>query len=298
MPLKEFKADLLPQAKEVVMKVRKDFLTTAMAGELASKLKGRGIEFEDYRDYTSSDDASRIDWLASQRSQRLLVREYKVDINFNALFMIDVSESMLFSSEKKLKCEYTAEIVNSIFYGLLNSGNSVGYALFSDGVKSMLPPKMGKKQFHLFINDIKDPKIYGGRKDMRKAVQQVLSMLDKRNLIFLVSDFIDMESSLAEYLKIICHVHEVVGIMVRDKRDFEIPDDCGQMLLEDPFSGKRLYIDSKEYSRIYREYNKIELSKIREIFRKNRSSLMEIRTDEPYFDTMLKFFTRVGARWR
>lgn len=298
MPLKEFKADLLPKSKELVMKVRKDFLTTAMAGELASKLKGRGIEFEDYRDYSNTDDASRIDWMASQRSQKLLVREYKVDINFNAFFLIDTSESMLFSSQKKLKCEYAAEAVNSIFYGLINSGNSVGYGLFSDGLKSLATPKMGKKQFHQFVNELRSVKNYGGQKNLRRAVQQVLSILDKRNLIFLVSDFIDMQDSLAEYLKIICHVHEVIGVMVRDPRDFEIPIDSGQLVIEDPYSKKTLYIDSKEYAGIYRDYNRKDLNTVRQIFQKNKSSLLELRTDEPYFHSMLKFFNRVGARWR
>ena len=124
MPLKKFNANLVPGIKELSIKVKKDLLTTAMSGELASKLRGRGIEFEDYRDYNTYDDANRIDWRASQRAQRLLVRQYKLDVNFNAFFLIDTSESMLFSSQKKLKCEYAAEVANTIFYGILTSGNS------------------------------------------------------------------------------------------------------------------------------------------------------------------------------
>ena len=101
MPLKEFKAKLVPEIKELNIFIKKNLLTTALSGELISSLKGRGIEFEDYRDYTVEDDAGRIDWRASKRAQRILVREYKLDVNFNAFFLIDVSESMLFAKEEE-----------------------------------------------------------------------------------------------------------------------------------------------------------------------------------------------------
>ena len=298
MPLKKFNANLVPGLKEISLLVKKDLLTTAMSGELASKLKGRGIEFEDYRDYNSHDDANRIDWRASQRSQRLLVREYKLDVNFNAFFLIDTSESMLFSSTKKLKCEYAAEVANTIFYGILSSGNSTGFALFNDGVKKLVKPMLGKKQYHLFAKEISDVHNYGGKKDFKKAIRHSLSILDRKTLIFIVSDFIGLEKELAEYLKIIAHVHEVVGVMIQDPRDIKIPDDVGQIVLEDPFSNDKIYVDSKQYATIYYEHNQKRLNLIRTIFQRNKSKLIELRTDQPYYNPLLKFFTKIGARWR
>ncbi len=298
MPLKKFNANLVPSIKELSMKVKKDLLTTAMSGELASKLKGRGIEFEDYRDYNTHDDASRIDWRASQRSQRLLVRQYKLDVNFNTFFLIDTSESMIFSSTKKLKCEYAAEVSSAVFYGILNSGNSTGFALFNDGVKKLVKPMLGKKQYHLFVKEILDVNNYGGKKNFRKAIQHTLSILDRKTLIFLVSDFIGLEKELAEYLKIISHVHEVIGIMIIDPRDLKIPDDVGQIILEDPFSDEKLYVDSKQYAKIYSEYNQKRINLIRTIFQRSKSKLIELNTEKPFFNPLLKAFTSAGARWR
>ena len=151
MPLKEFKAKLVPELKEINVFVNKNLLSTALAGELMSALKGRGIEFEDYRDYTITDDADRIDWRASKRSQRLLVREYKLEVNFNVFFMIDVSESMLYSSTSKLKCEYAAELATSLYYGILQTGNSVGFGFFSSKLFKVFTPLLDKKQFYIFL---------------------------------------------------------------------------------------------------------------------------------------------------
>lgn len=298
MPLKEFKANLLPGIKELTLNVKKNLLTTAMSGELASKLKGRGIEFEDYRYYSPSDDATRIDWRASQRSQRLLVREYKLDVNFNVFFLIDTSESMLFSSTGKLKCEYAAELVNSIFYGILSSGNAVGFALFNDEISKMIKPAMGRKQFHLFLKEIEDVKNYGGKKDIGKSIKQALSILDRKSLIFLVSDFNGDSLNLGEYLKIISHVHEVIGIMIKDPLDIEIPKKAGQLLLQDPFSEEKMYVDAKEYAELYKEENERQRDLVRAIFKKNKSKLLELRTDQNFYRPLLFFFRTMGARWR
>ncbi|MBT3720301.1 DUF58 domain-containing protein [archaeon] len=298
MPLKKFNANLVPGLKELSMQVKKDLLTTAKSGELASKLKGRGIEFEDYRDYNPADDAHRIDWRASQRSQRLLVREYKLDVNFNAFFLIDTSESMLFSSVKKLKCEYAAEVANSIFYGVLTSGNSSGFGLFNDGVVKLVKPMLGKKQYHLFAKEISDVKNYGGKKDFKKAVRHTLSILDRKTLIFIFSDFIGLEKDLFEYIKLISHVHEVIGVMINDPRDISLPSNVGQLVLQDPFSNETIYVDSNEYSRIYNEYNQKRINIIRAVFQRSRSKLLELNTSKGFYDPTLKFFTQIGARWR
>ncbi len=298
MPLNEFKATTYPAIKDLTIRVKKKILQNAMSGELVSSLKGRGIEFEDFRDYTSFDDAIRIDWRASQKSQRLLVREYKIDINFNVFFIIDTSESMLFASTKKLKCEYASEVVNSIFYGLLSSGNSVGFGLFNGNKTRVVKPLMGKKQFHLYTKEITNPENYGGKKDFSRALQHTLSILDRKALVFLISDFIDMSKELERYLKIISQVHEVIGIMIRDPRDIELPKDAGQILLQDPNSDEKIYIDAKQYSKLYNEYNAKQLELIRTIFHKNKSKLLELRTDQRYFNPLLKFFTKIGARWR
>jgi uncharacterized protein (DUF58 family) len=298
MPLKEFKADLIPGIKEVTINVKKELLTSVMTGELASSLKGRGIEFEDFREYNPTDDAHRIDWRASQRSQKTLVREYKLDVNFNTLFMIDVSESMLFASTKQLKCEYAAEVVSSLFNGILGSGNSVGFALFSDGVKKMVKPLLGKKQFHLFTRQISDPKNYGGKRDMFKSLNQAMNLLKRKALIFIVSDFIGVEKEIASYLKIVSHVHDVIGVMVRDPLDIALPKVNGQYVLQDPFNDNTIYIDAHEYAKKYKDYNEKQIKLLRTIFHNSKAKLLELETDKSFFNPTLKFLKQMGARWR
>jgi uncharacterized protein (DUF58 family) len=298
MPLKEFKAKLVPEIKELNIFIKKNLLSTALSGELISSLKGRGIEFEDYRDYSVEDDAGRIDWRASKRAQRTLVREYKLDVNFNAYFLIDVSESMLFASTSKLKCEYAAQAICSLFYGIIQTGNAVGFGLFNDRLVKMSKPMMGKKQFYNFTRVISDPKNYGGKKDMSSAIKQSLVLLDKRALVIIVSDFLFKDDSWLHFLKIMAQKHEVMGIVVRDPRDNTLPINGGQIIFSDIDSDERIYIDSKQYNQIYEEYGKKQMNLIRSVFKQNKLSLVELTTDVPYLNPLLQFFKTRGGRWR
>jgi uncharacterized protein (DUF58 family) len=298
MPLKEFKAKLIPEIKELNLFIQKNLLSSAMSGELVSSLKGQGIEFEDYRDYSVQDDAQRIDWRASKRAQRLLVREYRLDINFDVFLMIDVSESMLFASTQKLKCEYAAQVACSLFYGIIQTGNSVGFGLFNEGLQRINKPFLGKKQFYLFTREISNPKIYGGKKDMGKAMQQALTILDKRALIIIISDFITHDESWVQFFKILAERHEVIGIMVRDPRDIHLPKDAGQFVMEDPFSKDRIYVDTANYFEEYEQYNLKQLKLVQAVFEHNKSSLLELTTDVHYLNPMLQFLRKRGGRWR
>ncbi|MBN2368509.1 DUF58 domain-containing protein [Candidatus Woesearchaeota archaeon] len=298
MPLREFKAKLVPEIKELNVYVKKNLLSAAMTGELMSSLKGRGVEFEDYRDYTNTDDAARIDWRASKRSQRLLVREYKLEINFSIFFLVDVSESMLFSSTSKLKCEYAAEVVTSLFYGILQIGNSIGFGLFNTSLFKIAQPLMGKKQFYYFTREISNPGNYGGEKNLAKAMQQVISILDRKSLIIIVSDFLTEDDTWIDFLKIMAQKHQALGIMIRDPRDLVIPEDAGQIVLEDPYSKESIYVDAKQYSKIYEEHNLKKLKSIRSVFQHNAADLLELTTDKHYLNPTLEFFKKKGGRWR
>ncbi|MEM4397627.1 MAG: DUF58 domain-containing protein [Candidatus Woesearchaeota archaeon] len=297
MPLKEFKAKLLPELKEINLFLKRNLLTSSLSGEMISSLKGRGIEFEDYRDYSVEDDASRIDWIASKRSQRTLVREYKLEVNFKVFFLIDISESMLFGSTKLLKCEYAAQVACTFFYGLIQSGNSIGYGLFNENLVKISLPEMGKKKFYNFTKDISNPNIYGGKKNIAKAIQNAMKFVEKKSLFIIISDFILPDESWIEFLKILATKNEVIGISVRDPRDYELLD-IGDIIIEDPFSNDKLYINTKDYSKIYKIYNEKNLRFIKSAFTSNKSSFLELKTSDNYINKMVEFFRSKGIRWR
>ena len=184
----EFEIDLTPRIRRLEIFTRRIMRTKFISGYL-SAFKGKGLEFEDYREYTTNDDARLIDWKASVRSNKLLVKEFVEERNLNVFFLIDVSSSMVFGSTRKLKNEYTAELAASMCYAILMAGDSVGFALFADRIVDKVKPDIGMKQFFTFSRALVNPKSYGGRSAFKELYRKGLVFFYKnRNAVGLTKD--------------------------------------------------------------------------------------------------------------
>jgi len=114
--------------------------------------RGKGLEFEAFRDFTPDDDASDIDWKTSSRARKLLVKQYKEERDLKIMFLIDVGNNMVFGSGQKLKCEYITELVAAFSRIILDNNDQVGFFLFSDKVKHFIPPRVGENHFQFFVD--------------------------------------------------------------------------------------------------------------------------------------------------
>ena len=102
MPIKELNLELFPRFKNVEVRARLDIINKFLEGDWTTMLKGTGTEFAGFRPYNVFvDDASLIDWKATLRSGEILVREFETTRSFQVFILVDVSDSMLFSSTGK-----------------------------------------------------------------------------------------------------------------------------------------------------------------------------------------------------
>jgi len=292
MPVKEFKVDLVPHLKVIKLKARIDVLNRALEGNWNTIFKGQGLEFAGYRAYTYGDDASKIDWGASLRAHEVLVRELEEFRNFNIFFLVDVSNSMLFSSTGKLKAEYTAELTFSLCYAMMQSGDAIGLGMFTDKLVTKIPPSMGKGVYYRISRELTNPNNYGGNFDLLKVLRYVSSFLNERSLIIIISDFIGMKPGWNRYLNILSRKYDIMGIMVRDPRDIEMPKVAGQFYVEDPFSKEKLCIDSHQYAKKYAADNAKDMDFIRHSFEKAKLGFVNLRTDQDFQEPLLRYFRK------
>ena len=295
--LKEFKAELIPKMGHMSVFAKRKVLNDVLAGEWISNIKMRGVEFAGYRAYTPNDDASLIDWKASLRANKTLIKELEVERSHNVFFLVDVSDSMLFASTEKLKCEFAAEIISSMTFAVLRAGDNVGMGMFTDKVVSKIFPQMGKKQYYRMIKELSNVNKYGGDFDLEKAIKYITSFLNMKCTIIVVSDFIGMKDNWQRYLELIAQNFNLIGMMIRDPRDEELPKNAGHVIIEDPYSKQKIYLDTNQCSKKYAENVKKEKEKIREAFRLTGSALIELRTDEDYYGDLIKFFKRGEKEW-
>jgi uncharacterized protein (DUF58 family) len=292
MPIKRLDAELLPKIRKLDVYARQNALSEVIEGNWTTTFKGHGMEFSGYRTYQYGDDASIIDWKASLRSKSLLIKEYEQEKSVNVYFMFDVSNSMLFSSTRKLKAEFAAEVISSLAFAILRSGDSVGLSMFTDKLVTRLPLNVGRRMHYMVVKDLSNVNNYGGNFDFGKSMNLLFSFLKNRAVIVIVSDFIGLDEKWYKYLRIASQKYEVIGIMVRDPRDRELPEDLGQYLLEDPYTGEKLYIDAKQYSKVYAKYVEEEEARIAKHFKATKSDLLKLDTSKEFNKEIMTFFKK------
>ncbi len=298
MALRKLNAELMPKIRKLDIYARQSALSQYIEGNWTTTFKGQGIEFSGYRSYTFGDDASMIDWKASLRSKSLLVKEYEQEKSVNVYFLMDVSDSMLFTSTKKLKVEYAAELVSSLSYAILKSGDGVGLTMFNDKPVTNLNINMGRKMHKLIINDLSNVNNYGGKFSLDNTIRITMNSIKNGAVIIIVSDFIGLSPTWSKYLKMLNTKFEIIGIMIRDPRDRELPQEGGQFYLEDPFNGEKLYIDTAQYADAYRKYVEKEEAEIEKQFKAANASMLRIVTDKDYDSNLIKFFKRRALTYK
>jgi uncharacterized protein (DUF58 family) len=289
MPVKELKLDFKPLIKKFEAFTKKTTIAELTGGYMTS-VKGRGLEFEGFRQYTINDDASQIDWRATLRAQDVLVKKYVEERNINVFFLFDVSNSMLFASVDKMKAEYAAELIASLSFSVLQAGDSVGIAMFTDKVVRVLPIKMGNRQYYSITRQLSDPMLYGGRCDFAYALKYVNDYVRRNALMVIVTDFIGMGEGWETYLRIASRKFNVMPIMVRDPHDHSLPTEIGQVVVVDPYSDRQLVIDPNtmkdEYERIVDEHD----SMLMEILKRYQVPLLKLTTDRSFVQPIMRYF--------
>ena len=289
----------IPSSMRKLQAITNMLITTKLMKNYVAVFRGKGLEFDSYRDYTLSDDASLIDWKASAKAKKTLIRKYVEERKLEVFFLIDVSSSMVFGSTEKLKNEYTAELIIALANAVMSAGDKIGYALFNSDITLKTPPLIGKKQFYGLVKALADPNNYGGGFDLHNALKFSLKFLKTRGIIFIVSDFIGMKDDKWKTpLKWLSSKFDVVCLMIRDPRDKILPRDSGQVLISDPYSHRTTLVDSKLLREAYQTYVDRQEKELKKIAQESNVYFIPLYTDKPFIKPIVKLFMVRKKRWR
>ncbi len=295
MKIKKLDLDLIQQIKGKEVRAKRRVLSRTLEGSWTTMLKGRGMEFAGFRKYTYGDDASKIDWGASLRAKETLIREFEEFRSVNVVFLLDVSDSMLFTSQKKLKAEYGAELTFNLGTAILDNGDAVGYMMFANEVLAREMPGIGKEITYSMVNAFSNPKNYGGRKDFKNVVNILNAMMKQRALIVVVSDFVGLDEGWERYVRMLAEKYDLIGIMLRDPRDNIMPYIGSQFVVEDPSTDDKIFIDTKKLSKIYKKYADEEEAHVKAVFSAAKAGFISLKTDADLIEPILYYFRQRTA---
>ena len=245
--------DLIARIRRIEITTRK-LVSDSFAGEYQSVFKGRGMEFDEVRQYHPGDDVRTIDWNVTARTGEPYVKSFIEERELTVMLAVDVSGSGDFGTRNRFKRELAVELAAVMSFAATTNNDRVGLLLFTDRVELLVPPRKGRSHVLRMVRDLLVFQPVGSGTDLRLALDTVHQMLKRRSIVFLVSDFLADPESYRQAMLVANRRHDVVAFDLSDPLEQEIAD-VGILALEDAESGQLRWVDtgSSEWKREFSE---------------------------------------------
>lgn len=288
-------SDILKKVKRIELATRR-LVNEIMAGSYHSTFKGRGMEFEEVREYQPGDDVRTIDWNVTARTGIPYIKTFKEERELSVMLVVDLSGSTSFGSKEQTKGELAAELCALLAFSAIKNNDRVGLLIFTDKVEKYIPPKKGKNHVLRVIREILYFKPQNTGTNIPAAVEHLMQMLKRKSVVFLISDFISHQP-IKRPLAVLNQKHDLIAMHISDKREFAIPP-LGFVEFCDPETGKSLIVDT--YDPVFRIafQDKIELynQEVSNGFKQLKIDVANITTDQSYIEPIIQLFQKRALR--
>jgi uncharacterized protein (DUF58 family) len=260
-----------------------------LAGQYHSVFKGRGMDFDEVREYQHDDDVRHIDWNVTAKTGVVHIKKYIEEREMTVMLLVDASGSGTFGSVNQSKRELAAEIAAVLALSAIRNNDKVGLLLFTDRTEKLVRPGKGRSHVMRLISEILSHQPASRGTDLSAALNHISHALPRRSTIFVLSDFMDADFSRA--LKVTGRKHDVIAVPVSDASERELPD-VGWIVFEDAETGEILEIDTGDARarQSFRDRAESQAGSLQQTLRRSGVDSIEVQTDQPYLKALIKFF--------
>lgn len=289
--------------KEVLKSVRRIQISTnrlvmdVFAGQYHSIFKGQGIEFDEVREYSPGDEIRSIDWNVTARMNNPYVKKFVEERELTVMLMLDVSQSTSFGSTRYMKAKTAAELCSLLAFSAIKNNDKVGLIAFTDKIEKFISPRKGVGHVLHVIREALCFKAKSKGTSINTALEYLNKVTKRRTVTFIISDFYDADFQ--KLLKTTNKRHDVVAITITDPLELELPN-AGILRLHDAENGNEFLIDTSN-KRVRTQYKTNALKRFNsriEIFKKANVDYIDVRTDLPYINRLVRFFKDRELRMR
>ncbi|NOT01650.1 MAG: DUF58 domain-containing protein [Phycisphaerales bacterium] len=287
--------------KELLKKIRRIEIRTSqmvnevLAGQYHSAFKGRGMEFEEVRQYEIGDDVRTIDWNVSARYGHPFVKVFREERELTVMLLVDLSRSHLFGTATQLKRELAAEVSATLAFSAIRNNDKIGMISFTDRVEQYVPPKKGTRHVLRLVRDLLYHEPKGSGTDISQVFDHLNRVTRRRCVVFVVSDF--QTEGYERPMSIARRRHDVIPITITDRREIELPN-VGLIELVDAETGETVVVDtsSKGLRRRYSADAVVVATERDRSFRRNKIDAIDVMTGESFVEPLTRFFRARKAR--
>src|SRR6202046_5067498 len=214
--------------RELEIRTRR-MVDESVAGAYHSVFKGRGMDFDEVREYTPGDEVRTIDWNVTARAGRPFVKKFTEERELTLFLVVDISASGNFGSGEMAKRDLAAEVASVLAFSAIRNSDKVGLLLYTDRIERYLPPKKGRRHVLRVVRDILSHTPEGHGTDSVKALDVASHVLHRRAIVFLISDFQSpgdpqqTRTDLRRAMRQTNRRHDLIAVQVADPREKELP---------------------------------------------------------------------------
>lgn len=206
---------------------------SALNGRHASRMRGRGLNFEELRDYLPSDDVRSIDWKVTARTGKPYVRVFTEERDRPALIVVDQRMSMFFGSKLNMKSVTAAECAALAAFRILDQGDRVGGIVFGDQIIAEVRPQRNKLALNRFLTVLADANsaLRADTPDVvpvsiNQVLHSVARIAPRNHLLIIISDFSEIDGQTRGLISGISRHNDVVLGLVSDPFAEYLPKDA------------------------------------------------------------------------
>ena len=207
-------------------------VTSVLSGRYASRLRGRGLNFEELRRYQPGDDVRTIDWKVTARTRSAHVRVYTEEKDRAVLFLVDQRLHMFFGSRDRFKSVTAARLAALGAWRALRVGDRVGAMVFNDSeIIEVRPQRRQATVMRILHEVLRLNHALSAGSESKPDASRLNRVLDKASrlaphdvLVVLISDFFGVDEQTDRLLARLAAHNDVLGVLVHDPLRDQLPD--------------------------------------------------------------------------
>ena len=280
--------EILKKLRRYEVRIRKA-INSQMQGDFHSIFKGSGLEFDDVKPYQWGDDVRSIDWKVTAKGHGTFMKTFIEEKEQTVFFLLDVSASQEIGKDKKQKIDLTKEVAGVLTLAAIREGSKVGVLSYSDQTEYYIKPGKSMKHAYEIINRIFSLKPKSGKTDLDGAIKCALNLLNRKSIIFIISDFIDEDFT--HSLRGLARKHDLIVMHISDKSESIIPQ-LGIVPLLEKESGKTIWMNtsSENFKKTFEKTYGSKKESLADFCKRNDVNYVSIGTSDEYVPKLIRLF--------
>ena len=289
-------ADILKKVQRIQI-VANRAVNDLFSGQYRSVFRGRGMEFDQVREYQPGDDIRTIDWNVTARSGNCFIKQFCEERELTVLFLVDTSASVSFGSTQQSKLDLVVEIAALLMFSALKNNDKVGMITFCDEVLDFLPPRKGKSHVLHMIRELVALQPVARDTHLAAALEFLNRVQKRKAVVFLISDFLG--PSVRHVLSVTNKRHDLTAITISDPREHAMPD-VGFVSLIDAETGEVVELDTRhsQVRALFEHDAQARFGSLAEELNKAGVDQLPVNTQSDYTSDLRRFFTMREKRYR